>query len=375
MCLCVYVVYIFNAKSHPCPLFFIFTLSCKFTSLFFMEMNEDELPLPQQERMTTFQDYLPKPAAIKEREEIHPALQFVIFFALIAGAMVISLVISGVVLFLMGGLSVFDMEKAMLDPKNLNAIKVVQVLSTVIMFFAPAYFFALIISKKPLKYLGFNTKVSFTQLALVLIIAVAGLFLSGALGELNKMIPISASMEKYFKGIEDRYMEQMMALLKMTSFKEYIISLFIVALIPAIVEEVFFRAGLQQLLTKWFRQKSVIILLIVFTSIIFSAVHFSYYGFLPRAALGVILGLLYYYSKNIWTSIFAHFLNNGIAVTQFYVMSTKGKIDKKVLEETFPIWWGVIALAVIIVLMLLYKKVSDFVLEQKTIEQTQNNLL
>lgn len=340
-----------------------------------MEMNEDELPLPQQERMTTFQDYLPKPAAIKEREEIHPALQFVIFFALIAGAMVISLVISGVVLFLMGGLSVFDMEKAMLDPKNLNAIKVVQVLSTVIMFFAPAYFFALIISKKPLKYLGFNTKVSFTQLALVLIIAVAGLFLSGALGELNKMIPISASMEKYFKGIEDRYMEQMMALLKMTSFKEYIISLFIVALIPAIVEEVFFRAGLQQLLTKWFRQKSVIILLIVFTSIIFSAVHFSYYGFLPRAALGVILGLLYYYSKNIWTSIFAHFLNNGIAVTQFYVMSTKGKIDKKVLEETFPIWWGVIALAVIIVLMLLYKKVSDFVLEQKTIEQTQNNLL
>jgi membrane protease YdiL (CAAX protease family) len=59
----------------------------------------------------------------------------------------------------------------------------------------------------------------------------------------------------------------------------------------------------------------------------------SYYGFLARVALGVVLGLIFYYGKNIWLNIFAHFLNNGIAVTQLYILTRSGKNIKEVMND------------------------------------------
>jgi len=44
------------------------------------------------------------------------------------------------------------------------------------------------------------------------------------------------------------------------------------------------------------------------TSIIFSIIHLSFYGFLVRFALGIVLGFIFYYSGSLWLSILFHFL-------------------------------------------------------------------
>ena len=62
----------------------------------------------------------------------------------------------------------------------------------------------------------------------------------------------------------------------MRSPAEFIFSLLVMALFPALFEETLFRGGLQQILVAWFKKP---LLAITITSIIFSAVHFSYYGF------------------------------------------------------------------------------------------------
>ena len=49
-------------------------------------------------------------------------------------------------------------------------------------------------------------------------------------------------------------------------------------------------------------------------AILFSAFHLQFYGFFPRMLLGAYFGYLLYWSHSIWLPIFAHFINNAIAV-------------------------------------------------------------
>ncbi len=342
-----------------------------------MEINEEQLPLQPQPPTTTFKDYIPQP---QPAAAMSYGVQFIVLMGLIIGGLILAAILSAIVVFTMigGGLSGFSAAEIM-KPEHANATKVLQIVSTLALFFAPAFVFALIVHRKPLNYLGFNSKISAKQIGLVILVAFTGLFLSGALGEINELIPISKGLRTYFKKLEDDYMVQMIAMMQMKGIADYLVSLVVIALAPAIFEEVFFRGALQNLFTNWFQKPWVAILL---TSVIFSAIHMSYFGFLPRAMLGVVLGLLFYYSKNIWTNILAHFLNNGIAVTQIYILSQKGKIDKKALEvlntTEFPVGIVILLTATTIFAMViwlyLFKKESDKTLAYNKISNTQNIL-
>jgi uncharacterized protein len=101
------------------------------------------------------------------------------------------------------------------------------------------------------------------------------------------------------------------------------------------------------------------VLAIVITSIIFSAIHGSYLGFLSRFALGFVLGWIYYRSGNIWLNIIAHFFNNGLALTSLYLSGRRGvKLDHTKMEEHVPIWLGFVAIAAVTGLLIYFDKVS-----------------
>ena len=242
--------------------------------------------------------------------------------------------------------------KAMTLPENINKVRWMQMLGTFAMMFMPAFLFSLIVSKKPLQYFGL-TKPTNTQLILLVIaIAVTALFLSGGLGELNKLIPISKKWEVKFKAMEDNYSDQVMMLANMKSIADYFISLIMIAILPAIFEELLFRGALQQLFIGWFKKPHVAIFV---TSILFSVIHFSYYGFLPRLALGLMLGYIFYFSKNIWLSMLMHFINNGVAITALYFTTSKGGDPKKVMDESYPLWVAGVTLIIVLYLFKLYK--------------------
>jgi len=253
------------------------------------------------------------------------------------------------------GKGMMTMAKDMLLPEHVNAVRVIQIVSTAVMFFLPGYFAALIINRKPFKFLGFNSRFDARQVLVAIAIMFCAAFVAGSLSELNEMIPIPKNWEIFFKQLETDYAAQVEAIGSMKSFGEYIIAIFMIALLPAIFEETFFRGGMQNLLTRSTKSPWVAI---IFTSIIFSAIHFSYYGFLARLCLGIVLGLIYYYSRSIWLNIIAHFFNNAFAVTQLYVLTQKGKTIKEAMDDKFPFWAGLIALAILYALFVLFKNLS-----------------
>jgi membrane protease YdiL (CAAX protease family) len=228
-------------------------------------------------------------------------------------------------------------------------------ISTFFIFFLPAWFAANMVNRKPFRFMGFNLYFSAKQVGLVVLIVLAALPMVGALAELNRIIPLSDKLAAKFKAMEETYADQVKILSKISSPGEYLLSLLIMAIAPAIFEEVLFRGALQNLLQKATRSPWVAIGI---TSIIFSAIHMSYYGFIPRMALGIVLGLLFYYSESLWLPIIAHALNNSLVVTQIYYMTLKGKPVEDAMNETYPLWYGLVAIAALVFLFRIFRKTA-----------------
>jgi membrane protease YdiL (CAAX protease family) len=251
--------------------------------------------------------------------------------------------------------SIMVMGEELLKPENLNAFKMIQVVSTVIMFFLPAYITARSASSQPFKRLGFVSSLKTDRLILSVAIMLCVLPLVGFLADLNEAIPISAKLRKIFESMESDYNEQIKKIVVFKSPLDYITALIVIAFFPALVEEVFFRGAMQQIFMRWFVQPWLVIFI---TSLIFSAIHFSWYGFIPRIALGMMLGGIFYYTGNLWYSIAAHFFNNALMVTILYGQYLQGKPLDMEVGDSAPWWSGLIGLVLVVFLFKRLHKVA-----------------
>ncbi len=282
--------------------------------------------------------------------------QLAILIGFAGMGIVVSSVLAVIIWMMMTHQSFTSMATDILLPAYANAAKLIQLVMSFCMFFLPAYFLSLLLSRKPLRYMQYNRKVNIRQVYLVIAMVFAGLFLSGALTQLNQIIPIPHKWEVSFKAMEKAYTDGVKGMASMKNFGDYLYTLFVIAIAPAIFEETFFRGGLQNILVKWTKNAAVGIII---TSIIFSAAHTSYYGFLPRFGLGIILGYIYYYGKNIWLNILLHFLNNGFAVTMLYFATKNGQLKEDALDDTtFPWYIGIAAVIALVALFKYFKQVT-----------------
>lgn len=96
--------------------------------------------------------------------------------------------------------------------------------------------------------------------------------------------------------------------------------LLIIGLLTGFCEEVFFRGALQRMLGICGLSPVVSIWVAAF---IFSAIHFQFFGFVPRLLLGAFFGFLLFRNLSLWTSVTAHALNNSIVVVSTW-LNTRG---------------------------------------------------
>ena len=302
---------------------------------------------------------------MNQRQQISYPLQFLMLLGLVGLFMIFGSILIAALGSNLLGISFFQVPDALNRPQNANISRLLNTLATLIAFLIPAFVFAKIISKQPFSWLGFNKKINVKQLLMVVLITFAGMVLSGSLGMLNQQIPLSEGLLKQAQQLENTYKNAMMNMAHMTNFTDYLLAMLVMALAPAIFEEVLFRGSFQQVFVGWTKNAWAGIII---TSILFSAIHFSFFGFLPRIALGLILGLIFFYTNNLWLSILLHFLNNGFVVTQLYILTAQGKSIDKVMDETMPIWWGIIALVILVVLFRLL--ITETALFKKEIPET-----
>ncbi|MEP7168064.1 MAG: CPBP family intramembrane glutamic endopeptidase, partial [Bacteroidota bacterium] len=161
---------------------------------------------------------------------------------------------------------------------------------------------------------------------LVIIILFASMPFINWMIEINgylKLPSFLSQLEQWMKNSEDEAAKLTEAFLAGTSITSLLTNLFIVALLPALGEELFFRGIMQKLFSQMTKNNHIAILI---TATIFSAIHLQFYGFLPRMVLGIFLGYLLVWSGSLWLPVLAHFVNNAAAVA-FTFLQQQNKIS------------------------------------------------
>lgn len=128
-----------------------------------------------------------------------------------------------------------------------------------------------------------------------------------------------------------------------------LVNTLIFAVIPAICEEIFFR-GFLFLNLRRFMPLGIAIL---FSSLIFSLLHFQIYGFLVRWGMGCMLAYLFYYGKSIYTAIFAHFINNFFTTFATW-LALNGYISKQITEHQYQFHYSIVLLSFFLTAVLSY---------------------
>jgi uncharacterized protein len=137
--------------------------------------------------------------------------------------------------------------------------------------------------------------------------------------QLNKLVVFPESLQSLYNWmvqLEKQATDVLQFFFSDTSFLGLVLSLFIIAVIPSIGEELVFRGLLQKIFTQWTKNAHVGIWISAF---LFSFIHFQFFGFLPRMLLGAFFGYLFLWSGNLMIPIFAHFVNNAIGVTMYWL--------------------------------------------------------
>lgn len=255
----------------------------------------------------------------------------------------------------MTGMELKEMEKQMNNPAYADVFKIMQLLTAVFGFFVPAVVTAALMNRRPFKLLGLAEGASPQQAGVVILIIGASLAVATGLSYVNAHIPVPENWRVEFMKLEDNYNRQVEAIIQLKNTKDYIIALVVMAFLPALCEETMFRGGLQNFLT---RSTNMPWLSIIIVSLIFSVVHLSFYGFLSRMFLGIILGFIFQYSGKLWLSILAHFINNALALTVLYFYIRQGKTLQDAMQSDAASFWGLLAIPVVIAFFELFRRVS-----------------
>lgn len=242
-------------------------------------------------------------------------------------------------------------------PYGWNALMLLQSLVHVFTFLIPAVLYWRWIERRNFLNFRFRKDPESLTWLLVFILVIAFIPLNSVFIEWNasmQLPPFMKELEVWMRSKEDQLLKMTLFLTKFESLPQLFIAILVIALIPAIGEEVLFRGILQRKLAEsW----SNVHLAIWVSAFVFSAIHFQFYGFLPRLLLGALFGYLYYWSGRLAIAIFAHFVNNGFTVVMLYLYHIK-VIDTNIEQKAMPLSTSLLSLVLSAAILYTLRKQS-----------------
>lgn len=195
------------------------------------------------------------------------------------------------------------------------AMRIASVLQSIFQLILPALLTALLVTRMPADFLRLRSGFSIGMLIWAFVILMLSTPAMNFIINWNNEMSLPESMsglEEWFRNSEDRAVHSLAVLQGQHNVINLIVSILIMGLLAGFGEELFFRGAFQRLLTTGGVNRHVAVWSVAF---VFSAIHFQFYGFVPRLLLGAYLGYLLVWSKSLWLPIAIHALNNTLYVT------------------------------------------------------------
>jgi len=213
-----------------------------------------------------------------------------------------------------GGVIAFVLFRGEVAPDNVWLVRWMTMVAQMMFILVPT----LVLVR--LRYPGwkdfFRIRVPGVRETLLSVVAVFALqqLLQGYM-QLQDSIPLPPEIRHYVDFFRNLIEETYKQLVVAYTPGEFIFVVIVIALTPAISEELLFR-GLVQ---RSFEERTNGVRAAVIAGALFGAYHLNPFSLLPLVALGVYFGFLVYRSQNISVAVSAHFFNNFIACTAAYM--------------------------------------------------------
>ena len=252
----------------------------------------------------------------------------------------------------MGSIALFP------QPVTTEALKWVQLIQTAALFLLPPFLMAFLWAKQPLEWLKLKSETRGYGLwaIFLMLMALPAINLVGYFNQQMSLPAFLESLEQWMKTAEENAAHLTEQFLSVTTFDGLIINILLMALLPAVAEELTFRGVLQRLIQTQTneainREGKRVHLAIWCTAILFSAIHMQFYGFLPRMLMGALFGYALVWTGSLWIPILMHFTNNAMAVILYFLAIRSGwdmdKVDTIGTNDT--LWLGVVSLVLTII--------------------------
>lgn len=255
-----------------------------------------------------------------------PFLQLILILSLCLISVILFSVVGGLITVGLYGFDAIGMNN-LGDSKTIEGLKLFQLFSAVGLFIVPPIFYGLVTSKKLFHTLSLkklNKPINYLLILILMVISTP--FISWVIEvNANMVLPeFMSGVEDWMRTSEHQAENLTKAFLTFDGIGSLFYLLIIVAVVPAIGEELLFRGVLQKIFISWTKNPHVGIWI---TAILFSGLHMQFFGFFPRLLLGLLFGYIFYWSKSLWLPIMGHFINNGSVVIASYFYPDSMKND------------------------------------------------
>lgn len=224
-----------------------------------------------------------------------------------------------------------------LDANSIMGMKILQLIISAGSFIGTALIFTRFFAKEDIKpFFGFTKVVPPAKTFIwVLVIAVAAIPVLNYIASLTELIPFPQEFEETAQKMQEASNTLQAGFLQAPTIGILLLNILAIAIIPAIGEELLFRGVYMQLLYRVFKQR--IHLAVFISAFLFSIMHGQYYNFFAILLMGLLFGYLYYWSGNIMVTIWAHFINNGLAVLFSYLHQHNPDVAFLADDYSFPL--------------------------------------
>jgi membrane protease YdiL (CAAX protease family) len=282
-----------------------------------------------------------------------PLFQLFISLLIIVGIGTVLLLV-----FVAAGLLIYDADPALLknislvsQQNEISFLRYIIVSQQIALFLIPGVILFFLLNKGKYNELQDLMVPSARDIIMVVILVFCVFPVTMFAGLINSAMDLPewlSGVEKWMTDKENNVAQLFELIMVRDSWWILLTNLLMIAVIPAIGEELIFRGILQKLLYKIFRTSHMAIWV---TAVIFSAIHFQFYGFLPRLILGLLFGYLFYWSRTLWLPVVAHFVNNAVPVAgaffqgwEKYGSASDMSIAEQLIRLPVPVMIGIFIL-------------------------------
>ncbi len=216
----------------------------------------------------------------------------------------------------------------------------------------PAFVLACWMSGQPMTYLHLNRGMS----ALTAVLAILTMLLAAPainlLSHWNEQLALPQvlqPLEQWMKQLEEQNALTTERLLSVNTLGGLLANLALIGVGAALSEELTFRA----LLTRFFTPRHSTSKLphgpIWAVAVVFSLLHFQFYGFIPRMLMGALFGYALAWTGSLWVPILMHFTNNAMSVILYYIIDHREGLEMEQMESLGTgdtLWLGILSLVV-----------------------------